>query len=264
MKRYIHQIKNISLILITILALSSCKENVFQAEEFKSGLYFINDSTDYSFGITPLEVESHIFELPVQIMGAPISQDRAFKVKVIAENTTAIENVHYEIPAILTIKADSVKGSLLLNILRNDLLNDSFKLTLSIVETEDFVPVSASMSKTIITFNNRVEQPNWLAKKSWNSDEMIKTWPRSRLGNWNPLTYVKFMELFAAMESQVPDTYNGMIKTYGGPLLPNFPGDWAWNYDFTLSKYVLIPMYRYFMVENPELGVVIPRPNGFN
>lgn len=261
MKRYVNQIKQALIILTGVIALSSCKENVFQAEDFKSGLYFINDSTDYSFGITPLEIKSHDLEIPVQVMGSPTSQDREYQVKVIAENTTAKEKVHYEIPTTLTIKADSVKGILPLHILREPLGTDFFKVTFSIVETESFIPVSQSMSKIVITFNNRIEQPHWINPYSGSN---AKVWPTSKLGPWNPLVYVKFMELFALVEQTAPNAYDNIVAAYGGPLLPNFPGTWAYDYDATLTKYVLIPLYRYFTIEHPELGVkTVPKPAGF-
>lgn len=262
MKSYLKQFIKFNSILVLLYLMASCKENVFEAKEFKSGIYFVQDSTDYSFGITPLNISSYELLIPVQIMGVPSTMDRTYKVKVGADKSNAIENVHYQIGEDFIIKADSVDGFVPLTILRNNLDDESFKLTLSLIETNDFVPVSESMSSVIITFNNRVEQPNWL-ELNWQTGGMEKAWPSFRLGNWHPLTYIKFMELFAEMESLAPSVYSAMIKEYGGPLLPNFPGGWAWNYDFTLSKYVLIPLYRYFMVEHPELGVTIPMPAGY-
>lgn len=256
MKRYIKQLRSWSFVLIGILTLSSCKENVFKATEFKPGIYFLIDSTDYSFGITPLEVTSYDLMVPVRIMGAPIGQDRTFTVKVLAENTNSIEEVHFEILSLL-IKADSVNGELPLRLLRSELGTDFFKVTLQLVDNNEFVAVSESMAKTVVTFNNRLEQPNWV---NWNN---VKSWPSNKLGTWNPLTYVKFMELVGKMADTVPSTYNAIITKYGGPLMPQFPGDWAWDYDFSLSKYALIPLYQYFMEEHVELGVKIPRPSGY-
>lgn len=262
MKRYINQLFKFGVFLIGVQAMTSCKENVFVADDFKSGIYFVQDSTDFSFGVTPLDITSSELLLPVQIMGVPSSMDRTFKVQILSGNTNASEHVHYEIADSFLIKADSVKALLPLTILRENLGDMSFKVTLSMIETNDFVPVSESMSKVVVTFNNRVEQPNWL-QENWQTGQMVKTWPSYKLGNWNPLTYIKFMELFGEMEDVAPSVYEAMIKAYGGNQLPNFPGGWAWNYDFTLTKYVLIPLYRYFMVENPELGVTIPLPDGY-
>ena len=258
MKKYINQFHKACLILVGVIALSSCKENVFEPETYKSGLYFINDSTDYSFGITPLEVKSYELEIPVQIMGAPVSSDRQFQVVIVPENTTATEKVHFEIPTNLTIKADSVKGVLPLHILREPLGADFYKVSFRIIENDEFEPINETMSKIVVTFNNRIEQPNWL---DWQNK---KAWPTSKLGAWNPLVYVKFMELFTSMEEEAPNTYANMIQLYGGPLLPKFPGGWAWDYDATLTKYVLIPLYRYFAIQHPELGVkTVPKPASF-
>lgn len=258
MKKYLDNVKYICYIIVASIGLASCKENVFKAEEFKTGLYFPNDSADYSFGITPLEIGSHTLDLPVQIMGSPIGIDRAYSVRIVAENTDATENIHFEMTTSLMIQADSVRGVLPLTINRAALEDESFKVTLAIQENEHFVPVSQTAARTVLTFNNRIEQPNWL---DWGGQ---KSWPSSKLGVWNPLVYVKFMELFADMEETVPATYDAIVMAYGGPLLPNFPGTWAWDYDFTLTKYVLIPLYRYFAIDHPELGVTtVPRPSSF-
>lgn len=258
MKKYIKNLQYVCFTIAASIAFTSCKENVFKAEEMKPALYFVNDSTDYSFGITPLEIESSTLEIPVHIMGSQVGSDREYKVSVFPENTDATENVHFEMPSSVVIPADSVRGMFPLQINRAPLGDESFKVTLIIQENENFVPANATTAKTVITFNNRIEQPNWL---DWQGR---KSWPSSKLGIWNPLVYVKFMELFAEMEEVAPATYDAIVKAYGGPLLPNFPGGWAWDYDFTLTKYVLIPLYRYFAIEHPELGVTtVPRPSSF-
>jgi len=261
MKRYLNPIKTVCCILIILASMSSCKENLFQAEDFKTGIYFLNDSTDYSFGITPLETKTHTLDLPVRIMGNPSSEDREFKIEIIAAKTDAQENVHYKIPTSFIIKADSVDGIIPLEILRESLQNNTYKIGFTLLENDNFVPTSKETSSLVVTFNNRIEQPHWV--NPWANDN-VKLWPSSQLGPWNPLVYVKFVELVNEVEHLAPGTYMNMMKDFGGPLLPNFPGTWAYDYNNTLTKYVLIPLYRYFIIDHPELGVTgIPMPAGF-
>lgn len=261
MKRYINQIKSLSFILIGILALSSCKENEFQAEGFKTGVYFVNDSTDYSFGITPLGIDSYTLDIPVQLMGEPSSADREFQVNVVMEKTDAVEGVHYELPTRFIIKADSVTGVIPLTILRESLGIASFKIGFSLQENSNFVPISKETSNAVVTFNSRIEQPHWVNP---NAKDNVRLWPSTQLGPWNPLVYVKFVELVGNVKDLAPGTYFNMMVDFGGPLLPKFPGSWAWDYNNTLTKHVLIPLYRYFTIEHPELGVnTVPRPFDF-
>ncbi|MCA5004318.1 DUF4843 domain-containing protein [Sphingobacterium bovistauri] len=261
MKRYINHIKRVCCILIALASLSSCKENVFQADDFKTGIYFITDSIDYSFGITPLETKNHRLDIPVRIMGNPSSQDREFNVELLVAKTDAEENIHYKIPTSFLVKADSVNGIIPLEILRESLGNANYKIAFNLLENGNFVPTSKETSSTVITFNNRIEQPHWV--NPWANDN-VRLWPSSQLGPWNPMVYVKFVELVNEVEGLAPGTYMNMMKDFGGPLLPKFPGTWAYDYNNTLTKYVLIPLYRYFIIDHKELGVKgIPKPAGF-
>lgn len=258
MKTTHNQINRLLFWFFGVLIFASCKENIFQPEEFKTGVYFVDDSIDYSFGITPLEVESRVLELPLLIMGTPQTSDRAFQVEVVSSNTSAVQGLHFDFPSILMVPANSVNGVLPMTIYRSPLGDEDFKVTFRVVENENFTPANAELGRLVVTFNNRIEQPNWL---DWSGQ---KAWPSSKLGVWNPLVYVKFMELFNEMDITAPNAYASMLELFGGPLLPDFPGSWAWDYDATLTKHVLIPLYRYFAIEHPELGVTtVPRPASF-
>ena len=111
--------------------LTSCNEQDYKLfDSSRTGIYFTEDSVVYSFGVTKLEVTSHEMELPVKIMGAPVKEERSFKVEVVADKTTAKAGEHYMIPTELIIKADSVNGVLPVTILREDLGSDTLWHTL--------------------------------------------------------------------------------------------------------------------------------------
>lgn len=238
------------------LLISSCKkESYLMYDKNFTGIYFEQDSIYYSFGVTPFEIESYELEIPVQIMGEPVSSDRTFSISVVADKTTAKEGVHYTIPNNFTIKSDSINGYIPVRILRKDLGEADYKIYFQLKENDSFVPVNEKFKNVLIYFNNRVERPSW---KDWQGNP---TWP-SQLGTWNPLTYIKFIELFREIEHKSPVTYNAMIKDFG-PDLKNVEYGWAWDYDYTLTKFCLIPMYTYFVKEHPEMGIKIPKPSGY-
>lgn len=244
-------------IVLGCLFLTSCKKSdyLIYDKEF-AGIYFQMDSIYYSFGVTPIEISNNELKVPVKIIGKSTSADRTFSVMVKSEKTTAVDGQHYSIAKTFTIKADSINGYIPLNILRKDLGTADYKISLKLVENENFTPVNEKYKETLIHFNNRVERPSW---KDWQGNP---TWPEYELGAWNPLTYIKFIELFRAIEQKSPATYKNMIEAYG-PDLQNVTYGWPYDYNYTMVKYVLIPLYEYFMVDHPELGVIIPRPYGY-
>lgn len=251
MKKYFSIKFVIPVIGICLVALSSCKKNGNELfDNNYTGIYFQADSNYYSFGVTPLEVGSYDFEVPVRIMGRVSDQDRTFKVEVIADKTNAESPSHYSLTSLL-VKADSVNGYVNVKITRNTLGKNNYKLTLKLVENEEFAPTNDNLKETRIYFNNNVDQPSW---KDWQGKI---TWP-SQLGKWNPVTYVKFIELFRNLENVVPATYAEMVKQFG-PDLKNVTYGWAYDFDYTLKKYVLTPLYDY-LVAHPELGATIPKP----
>lgn len=235
----------------------SCKEgSLAEYDPEFAGIYFQNDSLRYSFGVTPFEIDRHNLEIPVKIMGAPVSYDRSFTVTIDPSKSTAEPNVHYQIEKEFVIPADSVNGVIDLVILREPLGDDEFKLSFSLDDAGDFKPVNEKFKNLVVYFNNRVDPPDW--KDFWGEF----SWPDYKLGAWDPLTYIKFIELFREMKHIVPDTYQSMVNEFGEDM-KNVEFGWAWDYDKSLTKYVLIPLYQYFMEENPELGIVIPRPDGY-
>lgn len=258
MKRII-PIKYLFLSAITgILFITACqKTDYIRYDKDFTGIYFQQDSIYYSFGVTPLEIDHYELKVPIRIMGEPAGEDRTFQVAVIPEKTTAVKGVHYTIGDVFTLSADSINGYIPVNILRNDLGQENdFKLAFQLKEASGFTPVNELYKSTLIHFNNKVERPTW---KDWSG---APTWPTSRLGVWNPLTYIKFIELFRGLEQIVPDTYYSIVAS-NGPDLIYLQFGWPYDYDATMTKYVLIPLYQYFMEQHTDLGVTIPRPAGY-
>src|SRR5690606_2970752 len=130
-----------------------------------------------------------------------------------------------------------------------------FMIRFKLVEKNAFTPVNESFKEMSVVFNNRVERPKW---KDWRGNP---AWPTNYLGQWDPLTYIKFIELFRALENKAPEAYSAMVSLYGKDL-ENVPSGWPFDYMNTMIKYVTIPLYQYFVEQHPDLGVIIPRPAG--
>lgn len=252
-------IKNTTILLLALFAVlfHACKENdLVETAELTPGIYFHKDSINYSFGVTPIEVTEYTLQIPLKVMGAVSSTDRPFEIKLNNERTLAEEGVHFDFAKPHILMADSVNAYLQMVMYRDNLEDDDYVVAIDLKENENFVPVNENLKSMIIYFNNRVEPPQW---EDWMGNP---TWPDFKLGAWNPLTWIKFMELFNEMEVKAPSTYRNMVNEFGSDLRDVEFG-WPWDYDHSITKYILIPMYQYFMEENPELGVTIPRPAGY-
>lgn len=257
------------LFFLSALSLSSCSETDYPTfDDSTIDIYFTKDSTFYSFGITPLEYTAHIVELPIKIIGGPVGQDRQVKVAIINERTNARPEVHYRLPENIVIPADSVNGVLPVTVIREELgeTETAWKMAVRLIANENFSPTLQQERKisceALVTFNNVVSKPNWT---DWQGNF---AWMENYLGPWNPTVYVVFMDFFHKLEKTAPTTYQNLVERYGENLdqsyytgwdVKNF-GGWDWDFDYTLRKHVLIPMYQYFQ-EHPELEVTdFPNP----
>lgn len=52
------------------------------------------------------------------------------------------------------------------------------------------------------------------------------------------------MEYFRAMEESHPATYKAIVTAYG-PNLEKVQNGWLWEFDVSVKKYILIPMYAF-------------------
>lgn len=242
------------------LGLFSCSETDYPLfDDSVINIYFTEDSTSYSFGITPLSVTERIVELPVKIIGAPASENRSFKIEIVQEKTNADENTHFKLPETLEIAKDSVNGIVPITLIRENLDTIQWQVTIRLVDNGNFSPAPGADEKmgstSTITFNNVISKPNWF---NWQGGF---GWPVHLLGPWNPTVYVVFMDYFHQLKDNAPMTYQKMVEKYGENLDNGKYTGWDYDYKYTLTKYILIPMHQYFQ-DHPELGVTnFPTPS---
>lgn len=258
-----HWLSMMGIAAITVMTVGCGEPEYMIYDTDYNGIYFTEDSLHYSFGVTPIETRTHVQLIPLQIMGTVSDKDRAFSVEVVPSksNTEAKVGVQYNIPDELVVKADSVMAYLPIEILRDGLAGDDvsgytvYELRLKLVKNGNFTPtLSEADQNVVLTFDNTISRPEWL------DDDGEKVWATYRFGEWNPLKLIKFVEYFhTTLKQNAPATYVNMVEAYGENL-EHIPYGWPSDYSYTVNKYIMTPMYDYFMA-HPEYGINdIPKP----
>lgn len=240
--------------LLGLLLLSACQEHYMTYEPQADGTYFVSDSLYYSFGVTPVEVTTHVVEIPVYVLGTVPHTDRDFAISMAYDSASAyiqaVEGVHYSIGSTV-IPADSVKGYVPVTLYR-DRLEGSFssgygyyELCIQLEANEHFTPtLSADRQRFKLRFSNAVDRPEWYVDGQQHTEEN-KKWPTEILGVWHPFKLIKMVEYFHACKDIVPAIYKEMVELYGENLEHIEAGD-THSYATTFNNYVYKPMYEYF------------------
>lgn len=248
MKTY-HLLKTSICAMMLTGAFAACSETDYMTYDVShAGIYFTKDTLAYSFGVTPVEQRVREYRIPVRIMGGLSSSDRTFAIEVIADSTTAAEGVQYRLGRPV-IPADSVNGYIPVELLRDGLEGDyqtgfvRYKLGVRLMLGEGFEPTLDSASHVrVLTFDNAVEQPEWLDYKG------EKMWDEGKWGVWHPLKLIKMVEYFHTIRDIQPETYVKMVAKFGENL-ENVPYCDFFPYGTAMTKYVYLPMYEYFSDE---------------
>lgn len=240
--------------LIVALGITSCEQTDYTSFEVsQSSIYFPKDSISYSFGTTPYNITTYTLNVPVKIIGTSAKEKRNFQIEIISDRSNAKAGEQYNIPSELVIEIDSVNGIIPVEFIRENLGNDKrWQMCLHLVATEDFALAKEVGDQIIVNFNNIVEPP------TWTDFQGNIVWPQNKLGVWNPIVWITFMEYFRKMKETVPATYQKMVEAYG-PNLEHVTYGWPYDFDYAVQKYIMIPMYEYFQ-QHPELGVDMPNP----
>ena len=195
-------IKNIFkyfLLLIFAMQFVSCDENEKQLFDSNfSGIYFYTrpafdaegnpgDSIDLNFQYLEDAIKNLEQQVYVTMAGDAKDYDRTFKLVVDAEETTALEGVHYQkLEDTYTFGKGLFYTSIPVPILRaEDLKENSYDLVLNLTSTEDFeLGLGERLSFKIKVSDNLLEAP--------------KFWTRLigfRAGLYHPIKCKKFIEI---------------------------------------------------------------------
>ena len=241
MKKYTYKLG----LLLLISSLYACmEEHYLKYDTDFTGIYFTTDSTNYSFGVTPVEVRERLVKIPVQIMGTPASEDRYIDFELTGAHA-AIENVHYKFEEAV-IPADSIIGYISVRVLRDNLGGnftdgyERYRLHLQLLPNKSFTPTLDESSQThLFKFDNAIDQPEWYN----NAGE--KVWLEGSLGIWHPYKLIKMVEYFHALEDVQPLTYKKIAKEFGENL-ENIPEGNPYKYETIFKRYIYKPMYDHF------------------
>ena len=238
-----------------VLLFAACEETDYlRFDTSHSGIYFTKDTLRYSFSVTPVEIKSYLFNIPVRVMGGISDKEREVEFAVRADSTTAEEGVHYIIGKAV-IMPDSIDGYIPVTILRDNLEGNytdgykKYRLCIELRQNKNFVPTLDSLSQVrMLYFDNAIDTPEWFDYKN------DKIWregaPHPELGSWHPYTFIKLVEQFHTIADVLPETYAKMVAYYGGENLEKVPYASFYPYLPIMQKYVLAPLYEYF--SNPD------------
>ncbi len=230
----------------------SCEETDYMKfDTSHNGTYFLKDSMTYSFGVTPIEVKTHVMQIPVKIMGTVShTESRQIGYELVRysnltnDSVPAVENEHFRIVKAV-VEPDSITGYIEIEIFRDALEGSNsegykrYRLGLNLVKNENFEPtLTKEQNSLILTFDNAVDRPEWLNAFG------DRVFPDYLYGKWHPYKLIKLVEFYHKIADVQPETYKKMVEMYGENMEHIHFGD-PYEYSTTYRKYVLKPTYDF-------------------
>lgn len=268
MKKIKYNIAIILLLPLMLLTNACVEEHYLRFDVSQTGIYFSRDTFNYSFGVTPIDVRTYTYKMPIRIMGTIADVDRPIAYEIMADTTSAKSGIHYDIVDAV-VPAGKIDGYIAVKILRDSLGGShiegytKYLLGVRIKGNDFFTPTLSEEDQCrVLSFDNAVEQPNWLTSSG------KKVWDTGALGSWHPLKFIKLVEYFHQLEEILPDTYYSIVRDYGENLEHVPYGDF-YLYRTVFNKYVFLPMYEYFndpdnresiLTEYPDFPFDFPYP----
>ena len=266
-KNIIKHVMLVAVLPLVSLVVSCDDDNYMKFDLENSGIYFTKDTLNYSFSVTPVEVKTHTYNIPVQVMGGLSNVKRPIGYYIDPDSTIAEEGVQYTIGE-ACIMPDSIVGYIPVTIYRDKLEGSypnytRYKLCIRLVPNDHFTPTLDSLHQVrMFRFDNSVDQPEWYNAHG------EKVWQKKYLGEWHPLKFIKMVEFFHAIKDVHPETYKKMVALYGENLEHIEYGD-PYQYRTVFLKYIYSPMYNYFsdpanreyiLSEFPDFPFDFPNP----
>lgn len=217
--------KSIILTIIGVVGFTACSETDYlKYDTSYNGIYFTKDKLKYSFSVSAEDVKSHLFKMPIQVMGCISNQEREVAYRVVEDSTDAVEGVHYTLGKAI-IAPDSITGYIPVTILRDNLKGSyaegytTYRLYIELVENANFTPtLDAPSQARLLQFDNAIDIPEWT------NDDGEKIWrpgnPHENLGSWHPYTYIKLVEYFHTIKyvEGKEESYEQMVDAWGENL----------------------------------------------
>ncbi|WP_316791612.1 DUF4843 domain-containing protein [Pedobacter frigoris] len=165
--------------MLATIALSSCDQEIDHMYKEKARIQFkyytldfnkkmiVNDKTTFSFGMKDDKIIKDTAKIVVEFLGSASDKDRTYKIKVVADSTTAVAGIHYEpVSNTQIFRAGRLKDTLKIVVDRTK-LSTSFttpenkRLTLEMEPSEDFNLGMKDGLRTNLYINNYLSEPVW-------------------------------------------------------------------------------------------------------
>lgn len=161
-----------------MLTLSSCNEDIDNFEEQSNFIYFDMphvldeygrettkrvEELSYSFELDDISVTSYTFKIPVNAISLPQTEDRSYRVEVIADETTA-ESEDWDTGCIenKSIKAGELFDTIYVKVNRTESLKTEWRtIALRIVPNENFGVGYGNLLTAKVTFSDQLVPPDW-------------------------------------------------------------------------------------------------------
>lgn len=160
--------KKIRNILVLLLSMSgvftSCEEDYTYYEDSKTTVHFKykegENDMKLSF-ITHVDGKPIERAFPLEIAGYASDRDRTVELEIVDENTTAVKDVHYNLPDRLTFRGGRYHDTLKITFYNTDpvLENEERRLYIRIKANDDFDNGIHYLQHLDIHFTNEVQEP---------------------------------------------------------------------------------------------------------
>ena len=161
------KIRNMILAAVAVLGIASCSNDDFlyqdQARVRLTGPKIYTSGTDslnFSFVTVASGTDSKTLNVDVYVMGTAANRDRTASISIDTQKSTATSDM-YEVPATVTIPADSTHAVLPVVIKRSDaILTKSVYLYIKVTESADFAPGVNEENHLMVIWNDKISKPN--------------------------------------------------------------------------------------------------------
>jgi hypothetical protein len=200
-----HSMKRYLAVAVAALALGACSEAdkevmwepgyasvCFEADSLADTLVSCKDSViSFSFSLQSSDMTEYTVQVPVLVIGMPVSHDRTFMLAVDASKSTAVEGTNYKaFGTSFTMPAGKVLTTVPITLLRSEDEQQGYKeLRLVVQNSADFPdPFVEEKSFICLRVSDQLMKPEW-----WDA------WQEAGwFGKYSRVKYQKWIELYGA------------------------------------------------------------------
>lgn len=187
------------LLFATCFLLLLCACNKEELETYDSGnyVYFTPDedgktiTSECNFGYLP-NVSETLLGMEISLLGAMLPEDRAYKITIVTDETTAEENVDFVLPEKYLFPSGNVVDTLWVKLINTGKYARSpKKLVIKLESNDHFTAGPLKWNSCGFTLTDYVSEPSW-----WN-----KSFVTNRLGAYSDIKYYTLVQWMGVVEN---------------------------------------------------------------